>query len=87
MNNRQSSFAVALGIVVMMAVIVTSRGGHTSFGWMDTLLFLLFIPLLAWLISNGDRTPKDETGDSFALRLGQACKRALGRLKGSSVSP
>lgn len=80
------SFAAALAMVVMMATIVMSRGDHTSFGWMDNLLFLLFIPLLAWLISSRDRSSHDEPGKSFALRLGQACKRALRRLKGRGVS-
>jgi hypothetical protein len=80
------SFAAALAMVVMMAVIVMSRGDHVSFGWMDNLLFLLFIPLLAWLISSRDRSAHDEPGESFALRLGQACKRTLRRLKGRGVS-
>lgn len=86
MGKRHISFAAALGIIVMMSVIVLSRGGNVSFGWMDNLLFLLFIPLLAWLISSRNRPAQDETGQSFALRLGQACKRALSRLKGRGVS-
>lgn len=86
MGNRHISFAAALGIIVMMSIIVMSRGDHVSFGWMDNLLLLLFIPLLAWLISSRNRSAHDETGQSFALRLGQTCKRALRRLKGGGVS-
>lgn len=85
MNNRKLSFAAALGMVAMMAVIVMSRGDHQSFGWMDNLLLLLFIPLLAWLISSRDSPSKDEPCQSFALRLGKACKRTLRRLKGSRI--
>ena len=67
-------------------VVVANGGAHRIGGVVDAALLVVGLLLLAWLISSRNSPAHDEPGKSFALRLGQACKRALRRLKGRGVS-
>lgn len=81
MNNRKLSFAAALGAIIMMGAIVIQRYDTERWGWLDFTAIAASLLLMAWLISGRDRASDDEPGESFALRLGKACKRALSGLK------
>lgn len=57
---------------------------HFEWDWSATVTHVLFVALLSWMLIPSTRLDDghlDDTGNSFALRLGKATKRCLRRLK------
>lgn len=76
------------GIIGMGIAVAWSRLGNMPLNWMDYSAIAVFLLLLCWCLTpRRHRGAGDDSGDSFALRLGKLCKRALGRPKRRRVSP
>lgn len=72
--------AVSLGVA---AWVIQSRQ-HIGAGALDKIALILFVLLLAWLLVPNfpvDGGEHEDLRESFALRCGKACNRALKRLK------
>lgn len=64
---------------------VASKHQNIATGLLDNLALVGFVLLLAWLITPRFRAYSShdhDAGESFALRAGKLCNRALKRVKG-----